>query len=246
MAIDQKPDQATLEHWAEQLGQEFLPEGWAHVVSSGNTRVAYHAGLQLYYKEFLPRSPLESAKAMLRGSRACRARDNADALRAVGIRAPDNVHWGKLQNGREYLFMAEAPGQGVDDWLRQTLPDDPDSRALRRQLLRELGVFVGRVHAFGFVHGDLRPGNILAHRVEERFQFTLIDNERLHRGRPAAGRRLLRNLMQLNMLPLATVSRSDRMRFFCQWRRQMRDMAPLEAKILAAEAYLWAMRRQAG
>jgi hypothetical protein len=34
------------------------------------------------------------------------------------------------------------------------------------------------------------------------------------------------------------------MRFFRAWRRQMRDVSDIEAKILAAEAYQAAMRRQ--
>ena len=95
------------------------------------------------------------------------------------------------------------------------------------------------------MHGDLRPGNVLACRQGERWQFGLIDNESNRRGDPPPGRRLLRNLMQLNMLPTAVVSRSERMRFFRAWRGQMPDLSPLEAKILAAEAFQWAMRRLA-
>jgi hypothetical protein len=33
------------------------------------------------------------------------------------------------------------------------------------------------------------------------------------------------------------------MRFFSAWRQQMAALSPLEAKILGAEAYRWAMRR---
>ena len=53
---------------------------------------------------------------------------------------------------------------------------------------------------------------------------------------------LLRNLMELNLLPPAAISRADRMRFFVAWRRQLRELSPIEAKVLAAEAYHWAMR----
>ena len=60
---------------------------------------------------------------------------------------------------------------------------------------------------------------------------------------PPPGRMLLRNLMQLNMLPPRILSRTDRMRFFTAWRRQMRDLDTIEAKLLAAEAYNWAMQR---
>lgn len=199
---------------------------------------------QLYYKEFLPRSPVESLKALFRGSRGKRARVNGEVLRWYGIDAPENILWGRLPGGREYLFTAAAPGEGVTRWLRVTLAERSEQNLRqRRQLLHALGSFIGRVHATGFIHGDLRPGNVLAALQDGRFQFTLLDNERLVRKVPPPGRMLLRNLMQLNMLPHADLSVTDRMRFFCAWRRQMRDLSPVEAKILGAEAYHWAMRR---
>jgi hypothetical protein len=186
-------------------------------------------------------------KALLRGSRAIRAQRNAEALLLVGIDAPRNVLFGKLPGGREYLYTEEAPGQGINYWLLVTLRDSKgEQRLLRRQLLRELGIFIGRVHATGFIHGDLRPGNVLAALQQGRFRFTLIDNERNVKKNPPPGRMLLRNLMQLNMLPVADLSRADRMRFFSAWRRQMRDLSPIEAKIIGAQAFHWAMRRLHG
>ena len=240
-------DEQQLTEWAQQLSEDYLPDVWERVGSSPFTRVAYHPGLKLYYKEFMSRSPFESAKAALRGSRATRARQNGERLNRAGIDAPHNLFWGKLPCGREFLYTLAAPGRPVTDWLRDTATngDAPDIAA-RRQLLKELGVFIGRVHATGFIHGDLRPGNVLAAHIGGRFRFTLVDNERIGRGDPPAGRKLLRNLMQLNMLPLSQLGRRDRMRFFVNWRRQMRELAPMEAKIIAAEAYLWAMRRLEG
>jgi len=233
-----------LHHWAERLAQGRLPSDWELVNSSAYARVAYNPQRQLYYKEFLPRSPAESLKALVRGSRATRARNNGNALLQAGIDAPANIAWGKLPGRREYLFMQAAPGQGITQWLRVTLVKrGAEQLLLRRQLLRELGTFIGRVHAAGFIHGDLRPGNVLAVMKQQRFRFTLIDNERNVQKIPPPGKMLLRNLMQLNMLLPSDISRSDRMRFFTAWRRQMREWSPLEAKILGAEAYLWAIRR---
>ncbi|MCB1687827.1 MAG: hypothetical protein KDI33_05050 [Halioglobus sp.] len=212
--------------------------------SSPFTRVALNRKLQLYYKEFLPRSPAFNLTSKLRGSRATRARENADALLLVGIDAPHSVLWGKLPGGGEYLFTVAAPGEGIDHWLYQTAAiKDAESLGLRRQLLRELGTFIGRVHATGFIHGNLRPDNVLAARLQDQFRFTLLDNERNSRRIPTPGRLLLRNLIQLNMLPLAAVGRTDRMRFFRAWRRQMRELSPVEAKILAVESYQRALRR---
>ncbi|MDH3993352.1 MAG: lipopolysaccharide kinase InaA family protein [Gammaproteobacteria bacterium] len=226
------------------MASDRLPPGWQLVQSSSHARVAHNPQLQLYYKEFLPRSPAESLKALLRGSRATRARNNSDALLRAGIDAPANIAWGKLGGGREYLFSATVPGDGISQWLRDTLSQRRgQALVMRRRLLSELGTFIGRLHATGFIHGDLRPGNVLVSLQGEHFHFALIDNERTMRVTPPTGRQLLRNLMQLNMLMPSDLSTTDRMRFFRAWHRQMRDLSRLEAAILATEAYRWAMRR---
>jgi len=229
---------------ARELSSDRLPGGWELIDSSSHTRVARNPQLQLYYKEFRPRSPVEGLKALLRGSRAVRARRNGDALLRCGFRAPANIAWGNLGGGREYLFTAAVPGQGVDRWLRNSLsPGVHDQLQGRWQLLDELGVLVGRLHATGFIHGDLRPGNVLAAFEGGRFRFSLIDNERTVRFDSPPGKALVRNLMQLNMLSPAELSMTDRTRFFRAWRHQMRDLTRLECNILSAEAYQWAMRR---
>lgn len=237
-------EQARLHELALKLAANELPPGWELVQSSNFARVACNREQQIFYKEFLPRSPWEKIKALVRGSRAGRARRHNDALLQAGINAPANLAWGKLPGGSKYLFNEAAAGDDVTTWLTSVLIErSGEALAQRRQLLKILGKFVGRVHATGFIHGDLRPGNILAEYKGGRFLFTLIDNERTVQKLPPPGRMLLRNLMQLNMLPPGVLSRADRMRFFVAWRRQMRDLDSIEAKLLATQAYQWAMQR---
>lgn len=215
------------------------------VGSSVNARVAVDSSKAIYYKEFLPRGPMEKVKALVKGSRATRARHHNDALRAAGFNAPVNLAWGELDGGREYLFSESVPGKGITWWLRDELSQrSGEPLVLRRKLLHDLGGFIGRMHAAGFVHGDLRTSNVLAHYTEqEGFQFALIDNERNVQKSPPEGRAVLRNLMQLNMLLPGDLSGRDRMRFFVEWRRHMPELSDEEAKLLALEAYQWAMRR---
>ena len=231
---------------AAQLADRQLPDGWELVNSSGFARVAHNAEQRLFYKEFLPRSPLESVKAKLRGSRATRARIHNDELRLAGFKAPQNIAWGALSSGAEYLISTAVPGQGVDDWLRRQLPPgDPSLFKKRRQLLSDLGQAVGRLHHTGFVHGDMRTGNVLADYRGGRFHFAYIDNERNSRHKVAPGKFVARNLMQLNMHTPQELSRSERWVFFQAWRRQMRELSETEANVLARESFAWAMRRLA-
>ncbi len=226
------------------LAERQMPDGWELVASSGSARVALHRENQVFYKEFLPRSPVETLKARLKGSRATRARKHSEALLIAGFDAPQNLAWGKLPGAREYLFTRAVRGQGVDRWIRGALASQGEaSLAQRWRFLQELGVFIGRLHASGFTHGDLRTSNVLAHEGIDDFEFSLIDNERNRQQKPAAGKHLLKNLMQLNMHSSLELSRSDRWRFFRAWHSQMRDLSALEAKLIASQAYQWAMQR---
>jgi hypothetical protein len=233
-----------LHRCAQQLAAGELPGGWDIVPGSSSARVAVNTALQIYYKEFPPPSPLGRVAALLSGSRATRLRKHSDALLYAGIEAPENVAWGRLPNGGEYLFTRAAAGRDVAGWLTGT-PGQKcgEPLALRRKLLHDLGVFIGRLHATGFVPADLQATEILAALREDRFQFTLINNENTIKMLPPPGRKLLLNLVQLNLLPPTVLSRTDRMRFFTGWRRQMRELSAIEAKVLAAEAYHEAMRQ---
>jgi tRNA A-37 threonylcarbamoyl transferase component Bud32 len=236
-----------LDEVAGLLSQDQLPEGWSWVGSSATAKVAFHSENKLYYKEFLPRTPLERIKNLLRGSRATRARASDEALRGAGFNAPVNVAWDSLPRHREFLISRSVDGQGITVWLRETLKNRTGATlGLRRQLLTELGLFIGRLHASGFIHGDLRTNNVLAVHKGQRFSFSLIDNERTRHYSPPPGKTLLRNLMQLNMLLPADLTNSDRWRFFLAWQTQNPQFSREEARLLARESYRWAMKRLRG
>lgn len=233
-----------LHRCAQQLAAGELPPGWDIVPGSSSARVAQNRTLQVYYKEFPPRSPLGRLAALLFGSRATQLRKHSDALLYAGIEAPESLAWGRLPNGGEYLFTRAAAGQDVASWLTDTLAERcGEPLALRRKLLQDLGVFIGRLHATGFVPAHLQATDVLAELREDRFLFSLINNEHTVKLLPPPGRKLLMNLVQLNLLPPQVLSRTDRMRFFAGWRRQLRELSAIEAKVLAAEAYHEAMRQ---
>ena len=83
--LSKREEREDLHRVALVLTANQLPPGWQLVQSSTHARVAHSPEKALYYKEFLPRSPAESLKALLRGSRATRARRHNDTLRNAGI-----------------------------------------------------------------------------------------------------------------------------------------------------------------
>ncbi|MEM8662040.1 MAG: hypothetical protein AAGF35_14240, partial [Pseudomonadota bacterium] len=230
--MEPKEDQLDKLHaYAQALTSGELPAGWDTLQNSSPATVAHHAAQRLFYKEFAPRRPIGRLTALVNGGAMAKLHRQNRLFNLAGITVPETVAWGTLANGQEYLFTREAAGHSLLFWLSVSLKGaDEDILKLRRRLLQALGVFTGRLHASGFLPGDMRLSEIYAEKIENRFRFTLLNNGKAMKKTPAPGRLLLRNLIEVNMLPENIVSISDRMRVFSAWKRQMRDLSPIEAR----------------
>ena len=222
-------DFACGEEFIESLrdGQESLCRRYAAEVveSSRNSRVLrfrapHRSGERtFYFKEYVRRSWLDWLKGLVGLNRAVRAFRASLMLADAGFLSPTVVAAGWLGHDRlrrrSFLITEEvADAQRAYEYLiSQSSSQRPCTLRERRDLLRSLGRTIGRMHRAGIVHGDLRPGNVLARQAPGGWEFFLIDNERTRKW-PWVPRRLrLKNLVQINMLPPG-ISRTDRMRFF--------------------------------
>ena len=79
--------------------------------------------------------------------------------------------------------------------------------------MSRLGETIGKMHAAGIFHGDLRSGNVFVKKVDDEWEFFLLDNERTKKYNRIRNRLRLKNLVQINMFKEG-LSRTDRMRFF--------------------------------
>ena len=201
--------QPELREQLEMLVRRQLPPGWRRVTSSSKSWVAWSGQPDgLYFKGLPPRSPLDWLKA-LNGGRARRAVGNERLLRRHGFRTPATICWGQY---RGFLFTVTraVAGEPLTECLRRdwVVPLAGERLRAKRRLLVQLGQLIGRLHAAGICHGDLRLQNVLLAEDD----FYLIDNEHNRRYRRLPVKVIEANLFQASLQPSNRVSRTDRLR----------------------------------
>ena len=199
--------------------------------------------LNLYLKQHLYRSPLDYLKHLVRPSRAMREFKASLMLAKNGIRTPPIIATGRIPVGlfhtRNFLITANLENaHSLNLWLcRNMPPDNADTLRSRRLLIRQLGETVGRMHAAGICHGDLRPGNVFIESVSGQWRFFLLDNERTTKFPRLPHRKVVKNLVQVGMLHDRYLTRTDRLRFLKNYIAQNTRLAT-NYRQLAKEVYL--------
>ncbi len=170
-----------------------------------------------FWKLFCARGFWDPVKALFRGSRAARAVRGGEALAALGLEAPrvlafaeDRRPWGVWHS----ILVTEAVElPSLERWAAAA---DLVAHE-RRRIVDEVGRALARIHGGGFVHGDLRPSNVLLTRQADRIVF--LDNERTRRSN--SERERLRNLVQLGVDQVGRPLRTDRVRFVRAYARAL-------------------------
>ncbi len=173
----------------------------------------------LYLKQHLCRSAADFVKHIFRPSRAKRAFNASLMLGQNGIDAPVVAglferRFGPFCTDNCLLTEEVAGGRSMVEALND-LHRDADAGALarRRALIRAFAETVGRMHARGICHGDLRLGNVLVVYEGQDPRFFFIDNERTKKFHRLPARLRLKNLVQVNLF-IHGVTNTDRLRFF--------------------------------
>jgi len=142
----------------------------------------------------------EAAKARIGRAPADREWRALRALHAAGLPVPEPLALGAGPDGDRLLAMSFCEGAPFATALLAAAP-----RA-RRALLAALGALVARLHAAGWVHADLHPGNLLVRAGAP----VVLDWQRARRTRSAAAR--ARDLARLEHSLAPLVPRADRVR----------------------------------
>jgi tRNA A-37 threonylcarbamoyl transferase component Bud32 len=209
----------------EQYNLETIP-------SSEFTRIyRFHVSIdgverQVYLKHFLSRSSLDYIKSIFRGSRAKRALKAELMLARNGFDVPTAIAIVEYGNGFFHTesFAATLGLADIKSALRLVSETGEISTreqlSGRRELIRLFGRTIGRMHASNIFHGDLRLNNVLLRREGGNWRFFFLDNERTRKFNKLPFRCRVKNLVQLNMTPPSIVSKTDRMRFFREYRAE--------------------------
>jgi RIO-like serine/threonine protein kinase len=187
----------------------------------------------IYYKQYLCRSLWDFIKRFVRANRAERAFKATEMLRESGFDVPSIIALGKFKCGfcrtADFFVTLEIENAGQ---ICRVSSDGGLGIRDKRELILAFGQTVGRMHAMGIFHGDLRLGNVLAKKEKDRWRFFFIDNERTRKFRHLPCRLRLKNLVQMNMFRDENITDTDRMRFFREYRAQNKEFKVEQAALI--------------
>ena len=119
----------------------------------------------------------------------------ADLLNEAGFESPHVVCHGR--SGVRVFVVSEAAN--ADESVYDLLTGISETPVPDLQRFRFLfGEEIGRLHAAGFVHGDLRWGNVLVRGADTgQPAFIYIDNDRTRKYRRIPAHQRIKNLIQI-------------------------------------------------
>lgn len=204
------------------VSEDEFPPWSTKIDSSGYARVCFFEseGKKYLFKLSLRRDLFDPIKAILFGTRSYKAFAGTKLLSSNNILTPKVICYGSggmLRPGDSFIVTEFVEHESNVGWFLYFNKDVSS----RHEVMRSLGFLIGSMHAKYIYHGDLRSGNILLVRKQEGFDFVLIDNERNIQKKSFNKTLTLKNLVQLNMLPLPTVSIEERGIFYKEYLREV-------------------------
>ncbi|MBI3768031.1 MAG: hypothetical protein HY271_05975 [Deltaproteobacteria bacterium] len=184
-------------------------------------------GREVYLKRYHSYRWRTELEDMLRPSKARHVLRMSAALAAAGFHVPRVLAAAEERRGPllrgAWVATAALAGTPLGERLaelarRRATAPAAEAHALltdKRRLLAALGAAVARLHAGGFVAGDLVPANVWLACGDDADDLAFLDHDRTRVAHaPAPWRRARRNLVQLNRIVLAGVVTTDRARVY--------------------------------
>lgn len=182
-------------------------------------------GKSYYYKEFFDRGLKDILKNLFGFSRAKKAFKAGHMLLQENFHTPEPILFGIKKKYffilKNFLITESIDGERTYEYIKKhyTMPMSLELIRDKRSMICAAGKEIGRLHKSGIFHGDLRVGNILISGTGDNARFYFIDNERTIKRKFLSEKHRLKNLVQLNMLGLSHITRTDRLRFISSYIR---------------------------
>lgn len=186
-------------------------DGWLSIKKNDRNTIAYHSELGIYFKSFNRNPVTERLKGVFSGGRAQRTLKGTRLLQAANCLAPDILATGQYSHN-DFIIMEALNGPPFLNTLESYLKDKPGSH-WRHDLFRELGFTIGKMHAQGIIHGDLRGNNVVIVPDDDCYRLAMIDNERTRKAF-RFNREQRRNLKQIMLFGPHYITAAERDMFF--------------------------------
>lgn len=231
-------------------------EQWGPGSSVSRVRLTRPGGeaLDLAVKWNHPRGARRGVAERIRGSRAARAERGARELARAGIAHPATLAVAERRGPArvvESFLLSEFLGDAAP--LPAIMPELRGDRRRRRDVARSLGRTIGRLHAAGLDHRDLKHSNLLLRPDDS---FALLDLDSLIPPRAPGLRERARALGQLEAYCVDLypwLPRTDRARFFAAyleeaptWRERRRPLMQAALAWAARRLHEWSLKDRTG
>ena len=173
------PDYAFCADFIDQLPDRFHREGKTIFKARNEVKIFKHQGLELVVKSFrIPHVINQFAYSALRASKAERAYRNALILLDKSILTPIPIAYIEIKKfGLLFHSYFIAQKSRFDCEIRK-ISDSPDLPEAY-PVLSDLARFTAGLHQKGIFHKDYSPGNILFGQTNDRYEFELLDLNRM-------------------------------------------------------------------
>lgn len=141
--------------------------------------------------------------SLFRKSKAQRAYENAEFLMQNGITTPIPAAYldcyKNIMLKKSFFISLYIKSKPIKDLFENTPPEE------RNQALSEFASFTHKLHHLGIFHGDYSLANVLYTKINERYDFCLIDNNKM-KFRKYTRNRAINNLKRID-LPLDSLAK---------------------------------------
>ena len=173
------PDYAFCADFIDRLPDIFHTEGETIFKARNELKIFEQHGLELAVKSFkTPHFINKVAYSVLRASKAERSYQYASKLLDKGIPTPKPVAYIEIKKyGRLFNSFLVSLKSRFRREIRELIhsPDMPEAYPV----LRDFVQFTADIHQKGVFHKDYSPGNILFGKTGDRYEFELVDLNRM-------------------------------------------------------------------